>query len=175
MRGRFPINSVHAKSGGDKGNLQTDRLEGVGIGRYPEDIYDGYGTSTGHPWFLCTSSAAEILYRTASHLSFSGSLTANPINLEFYSALVPSSSASAISVNTTYTIEDDVFKVVVERLRHVGDEFLEVIKTHVDAEGRMSEQFDKETGFLRGARDLTWSYGAFLQAVKARKGLREKS
>jgi glucoamylase len=33
----------------------------------------------------------------------------------------------------------------------------------------MSEQFDRVDGFERGARDLTWSYGAFLQAVEARK------
>jgi glucoamylase len=33
----------------------------------------------------------------------------------------------------------------------------------------MSEQFHRVSGFMEGARDLTWSYGAFLQAVRARK------
>jgi glucoamylase len=54
-------------------------------------------------------------------------------------------------------------------LHTTGDQFLEVIKTHVDAEGSMSEQFDRVTGYMRGAEDLTWSYGAFLQAARARK------
>jgi glucoamylase len=35
----------------------------------------------------------------------------------------------------------------------------------------MSEQFDRVTGYMRGAEDLTWSYGAFLQAVRARRVL----
>jgi glucoamylase len=166
---RFPINVQSSRGDGGSGDL----LEGVGIGRYPEDVYDGYGTSIGHPWFLCTSSAAEVLYRTASHLSASESLTTTPLNVDFYAALLPPSSAPRLSVNTTYTPDDEPFKTVVERLRHVGDEFLEVVKSHVDGEGSMSEQFDRETGFLRGARDLTWSYGAFLQAVRARREARE--
>lgn len=29
---------------------EEERLRGVGIGRYPEDIYDGVGFSGGHPW-----------------------------------------------------------------------------------------------------------------------------
>ncbi|KAF9739318.1 hypothetical protein PMIN06_000990 [Paraphaeosphaeria minitans] len=165
MGKRFPIN-VHAKQGNDETRAL---IEGVGIGRYPEDVYDGYTTSIGHPWFLCTSSAAEVLYRTASHLSVSASLTTTPLNIDFYAALLTASASPEISVNTTYTADDEPFQTVVERLRHIGDEFLDVVKTHVDAEGSMSEQFDRETGHLRGASDLTWSYGAFLQAARARK------
>ncbi|KAF1972154.1 glucoamylase I precursor [Bimuria novae-zelandiae CBS 107.79] len=173
MRRRFAINDRHAEGEKEGGLGHEDRLEGVGVGRYPEDVYDGYGTSTGHPWFLCTSSAAEVLYRTASHLSLSGSLHTNPINLEFYNALL--STSASVLVNTTYIAENEAFKAVVERLQHVGDEFLKVVKTHVDAEGSMSEQFDRETGYLRGARDLTWSYSAFLQAARARKEAKERS
>lgn len=29
---------------------EDEKLRGVGIGRYPEDIYDGVGFSGGHPW-----------------------------------------------------------------------------------------------------------------------------
>jgi len=173
MAARFPINSKTSKD--TRPDPEHDeRLEGVGIGRYPEDVYDGYATSTGHPWFLCTSSAAEVLYRTASHLSDSGSLTTTPLNIDFYSALVSATSSPRLSVNTTYTTNDEAFKLVVERLQHMGDEFLGVVQKHVDAEGSMSEQFDKDTGFLRGAKDLTWSYGAFLQAVRARRKASER-
>ncbi len=41
MRTRFPINSAASAS--------ADPLAGVGTGRYPEDIYDGVGTSIGNP------------------------------------------------------------------------------------------------------------------------------
>jgi len=66
------------------------------------------------------------------------------------------------------TPRDEAFGEVVERLRGLGEEFLAVVRRHADGEGALSEQFDRVTGFERGARDLTWSYGAFLQAMRAR-------
>lgn len=170
QRERFPINSK--PSGDNKAPGETTAIfEGVGLGRYPEDVYDGYGTSNrgGNPWFLCTASAAEVLYQTASHITRSN-VTITSRGLPFYSALLSSSSLKP-EEGTTYGPEDAIFHSIVQRLKLVGDEFLEVVKTHVDAEGSMSEQFDRVTGYMRGARDLTWSYGAFLQAIRARKDL----
>ena len=167
QRNRFPINS--RPSDQDDEDVDETSLQGTGIGRYPEDVYDGYGNSRrgGNPWFLCTSSAAEVLFQTASHVSVAGTLTITETGLPFYEALLASSS---LDVNTgTFSPSDALFHSVIERLQSVGDEFLQVVKTHVDADGRMSEQFDRVTGYMRGAEDLTWSYGAFLQAVRARK------
>lgn len=168
---RFPINSSPSE---DRDNDAKEYVfEGTGIGRYPEDVYDGYGTSNrgGNPWFLCTSSVAEVLYRTASHISVSGNLTISALALPFYQFLLATSS---LDVGPgTFGPSDTLYHSVIEKLKSTGDGFLEVIKTHVDAEGSMSEQFDRVTGYMRGARDLTWSYGAFLGAVRARKGVRE--
>lgn len=49
-----------------------------------------------------------------------------------------------------------------------GDEFLERVKTHVYADGSMSEQMDRSTGFMSSMADLTWNYAAFLSAVRLR-------
>jgi glucoamylase len=38
---------------------------GTAIGRYPEDIYNGSGTSEGNPWFLATHAYAEYYCRLA--------------------------------------------------------------------------------------------------------------
>jgi glucoamylase len=167
QRDRFPINSSPTSDDDDDRNELA--FEGTGIGRYPEDVYDGYGTSNrgGNPWFLCTSSAAEILYRTASHITKNSNLTITSTGLPFYQSLLATSSLD-VEIGA-YGPSDALFHSVVEKLKIAGDEFLEVVKTHVDAEGSMSEQFDRVTGFMRGARDLTWSYGAFLGAVRARK------
>jgi glucoamylase len=170
QRDRFPINSSPTEDHDD--DVQEDAFEGTGLGRYPEDVYDGYGTSNrgGNPWFLCTSSAAEVLYRTASHVSVAGNLTITVNGLPFYESLLATSS---LDVDTgTYGPSDALFHSILERLQMTGDQFLEVVKTHVDAEGSMSEQFDRVTGYMRGAEDLTWSYGAFLQAARARKVLK---
>jgi glucoamylase len=168
---RFPINSrpLQTSSNDDDEDSDSQPFEGTGIGRYPEDIYDGTGTSPhgGNPWFLCTSSASEILYRTASHLSTTSSLTITPVSLPFYTSLFASSSLDVAP--GVYGPADAVLHSAIERLVAVGDQFLGVVKAHVDAEGAMSEQFDRKTGFMRGARDLTWSYGAFLKAVRARR------
>lgn len=168
QRRRFPINSNPDPT------KDRDILEGVGLGRYPSDVYDGYGTSErgGNPWFLCTSSAAEVLYRAATHFASTSSLTITPRGYPFYAALLASSSL-APEEGATYSPSDAIFHSTVDRLKRVGDEFLDVVKTHVDAEGSMSEQFDRVTGYMRGARDLTWSYGAFLQATRARRELAE--
>ncbi|KAH7130446.1 glucoamylase I precursor [Dendryphion nanum] len=169
QRTRFPINIEHSSS-----ENEDDVLEGVGLGRYPEDVYNGYDSDhTGHPWFLCTSSAAEILYRTASHISTTSNLTISSLGFPFYKSLL-SSSSLVPEIGSTYGPNDAVFHSVVDRLRDLGDGFLEVVKRHASAEGNMSEQFDRRTGFQRGARDLTWSYGAFLQAVRARERDGEK-
>jgi glucoamylase len=164
QRQRFPINSAPTPEDDEPA------LEGVGIGRYPEDVYDGYGTDKngGHPWFLCTSSAAEVLYRTAEHISTTSKLTITPLGLPFYAALL-STSSLVPETGRTYGPSDALFLSVIERLRNTGDQFLDVVKTHSGAGGSMSEQFDRVTGFERGARDLTWSYGAFIHAARARK------
>jgi glucoamylase len=166
QRKRFPINSSPASEDDDE---DEPVLEGTGLGRYPEDIYDGYATAHtkgGNPWFLCTSSAAEILFRTASHLAATSSLTISPVSLPFYAALLSSSSLDV--AEGTYGPADALFYSVVENLVQLGDDFLKVVKKHAGSEGHMSEQFDRTTGFMRGARDLTWSYGAFIQAARAR-------
>lgn len=168
---RFPINSSPAENKDD--DEDEFAFEGTGIGRYPEDVYDGYGNSYrgGNPWFLCTSSAAEILYRSATHFSTASNLTITPIALPFYKSLLATSSLD-VEVGT-YGSTDALYNSIIERLKTTGDGFLEVVKTHVDADGSMSEQFDRVTGYMRGARDLTWSYGAFLGAVRARKMARD--
>jgi glucoamylase len=168
QRDRFPINSSPSDQNEDE-DVDESSFQGTGIGRYPEDVYDGYGNSNrgGNPWFLCTSSAAEIMYRTASHASTTGNLTITEVGLPFYESLLGSSS---LDVNIgTFGPSDALFHSVIERLQGTGDEFLQVVKAHVDAQGSMSEQFDRVTGYMRGAEDLTWSYGAFLQAARARK------
>ncbi|KAF2816443.1 glucan-alpha-1,4-glucosidase-like protein [Mytilinidion resinicola] len=165
QRNRFPINSAPPAS--PEG---TSPLEGVGLGRYPEDVYDGYGTTPfgGNPWFLCTSSASEILYRVAAHLQETDELEITELGMPFWEALLADAPSFADLKPGSYGSKDGLFVDVLERLRSVGDGFLEVVKKHTDAEGSLSEQFDRVTGFERGARDLTWSYGAFLQAVRAR-------
>lgn len=50
-------------------NLQTkipDHTLSPGIGRYPEDVYNGSGFSEGNPWFITTNAFAEYYCRLAN-------------------------------------------------------------------------------------------------------------
>ncbi|PVI03204.1 glycoside hydrolase family 15 protein [Periconia macrospinosa] len=154
----------------------TSLLRGTALGRYPEDTYDGVSTSsTGNPWFLCTTTAATVLHLTATHLSTTANLTITPRGLPFYRALMRTSSLP-VEPGVMYGPGDVVLHSIVERLRNVADEFLDVVRAHVDADGAMSEQFDRVTGVEVGARDLSWSYASFLGAARVRRmGLDKKT
>lgn len=50
-----------------------------------------------------------------------------------------------------------------------ADQFMARVRLHANADGSLSEQINRHTGFMVSARDLTWSYSAFLTALWARK------
>ncbi|HTC43795.1 MAG TPA: glycoside hydrolase family 15 protein [Steroidobacteraceae bacterium] len=50
-----------------------------------------------------------------------------------------------------------------------GDAFLETVRAFTPASGDLAEQFDQKTGVQSSARDLTWSYAAFISATAARR------
>jgi glucoamylase len=57
----------------------------------------------------------------------------------------------------------------VEALRAAGDAMLTAVVYHSD-HLELSEQFDGVSGYEKSVKDLTWSYAAFLSAVRARTG-----
>lgn len=96
---------------------------GVGIGRYPEDRYDGYETSgVGNPWFLSTLALGE-----------------------YY----------CLARQETRSLR---FDEMVEK--QFGRALF-----HSDRRGGLSEQFNHLTGYMQGARELTWSHNAFMTAM----------
>ncbi|KAJ3185807.1 hypothetical protein HDU85_001176 [Gaertneriomyces sp. JEL0708] len=124
-------------------NRQTDS-DGTApaIGRYPEDTYDGYETtSLGNPWPLLTCAFAEVHYRTAAY------------HMSLHS--VP----SLIDVQAA---QDELDK---------GDAYLRRLRKHLpkDTELGISEQWNRETGFMQGANNLTWSFVALASAGQARE------
>ncbi|KAI9472501.1 hypothetical protein LPJ55_003539 [Coemansia sp. RSA 990] len=126
---------------------------GVAMGRYPEDVYNGDGTSRGNPWSLITSSVAEYHYRLALEL-----LTA---------AKAEHTAEFAQMVHWQHAWG------LAEYLLAVGDRFMARVWLHTDGDHKMYEQWDRSTGFGRGAVHLTWSYTAHLAASRARHLLLE--
>ncbi len=52
---------------------------------------------------------------------------------------------------------------------HRGDAYLRTVRAYIPSDGAMSEQFDQHTGVQSSARELAWSYAAFISCVHARR------
>jgi len=71
---------------------------------------------------------------------------------------------SQIGVTAATAVAD-----VITKLQDAGDAMLAAVIYHSD-HLELSEQFDAVTGYEKSIRNLTWSYAAFLSAVRARTG-----
>ncbi|KAK5780266.1 glucan 1,4-alpha-glucosidase PWA37_000778 [Arxiozyma heterogenica] len=142
----------------------------VALGRYPEDIYDGIDVSEGNPWFLATCQGANILYRLIKSLidkkhNLNIVLEENTFWNLFFQL---NSSIPNNNNNITLIYKSDAFNNTLKQIFNFADGFIQIVQTHVNSCGEMSEQFNKYTGYLTGAANLTWSYVEFVNAVKAR-------
>jgi glucoamylase len=152
---------------------------GPAMGRYPEDLYNGYdSTGPGNPWFLTTHALAEIYYRSAREYALDRRIPITAENLDFFRAL-RSSPVSAPGITPafapfrtlgvgTLTAGQPGFAMLLQALHDEGDSFLARSRAHGSLDGHFSEQMGRDSGFMQGASDLTWSYASFLSAAWAR-------
>lgn len=168
MKYRYPIN--HDK-------IRFRQNIGVGIGRYPEDVYDGYATSEGNPWFISTASASEVIYKLVYKLLKNNEdFVINSLNKDFFKVFLDELQDNDSSDNDEEAFEDITipfgspgFNKLVWRMFDYADSYLEIIRDHVDKRnGNISEQFNKYHGFMQGAKDLTWSYSSYYNSVRWR-------
>jgi len=140
----YPINGADASLG-----------LGPLLGRYPGDVYDGDTDALAgdHPWALTTANFAELYYRLAAKITSSATVPADSLSATFLSQAGVTSSAAPPDAAAA--------------LRSAGDAMLRAVVYHSD-HLELSEQFDAVTGFEKSVSNLSWSYAAFLSAVRAR-------
>ena len=135
----------------------ADAAIGLGplLGRYPGDVYDGDTDALvgDHPWALSTANFAELYYRLATKITSSRTVPADSRSATFLSQVGVTSSTAPLDAAAA--------------LRSAGDAMLQAIVSHSD-HFELSEQFDAVTGFEKSVSNLSWSYAAFLSAVRAR-------
>jgi len=143
-------------------------VPGVAIGRYPEDRYNGYTTTAqGNPWFLATNAFAEYCYRVAGALDARGEIRLTEPNLPFFAPLLPEAKAAGLHVGGRLGRGDAPFAAILAALRRAGDDFIRRTLTHA-GDDSLTEQFDRDTGFMTAAPDLTWSYASLITALLRR-------
>jgi glucoamylase len=134
-----------------------DAAQGLGplLGRYPGDVYDGDTDELAgdHPWALTTANFAELYYRLAAKIVSSRTVPADPLSASFLSQAGVTATTAPLDAAAS--------------LRSAGDAMLQAIVYHSD-HFELSEQFDAVTGFEKSVANLSWSYAAFLSAVRAR-------
>jgi glucoamylase len=139
-------------------NIADNDQRGIGplMGRYPGDTYDGDVADPvlgGHPWALCTANFAELYYRLSSEIAAAQTQPFDDLSAPFFAQVgihADSSPADAVAA-----------------LDLAGDAMLRAIVYHSD-NLELSEQFDGTSGYEKSVRNLTWSYAAFISAVRAR-------
>lgn len=136
----------------------ADQQLGLGpmLGRYPADTYDGDVADPvlgGHPWALCTGNFAELYYRLATEITTTRTVPYDEESAGFFGQV-------GIGAGTTPG-------QAVAALDGAGDAMLQAVIYHSD-NLELSEQFDGTSGYEKSVRDLTWSYAAFLSAVRAK-------
>ncbi|WP_051558923.1 glycoside hydrolase family 15 protein [Allorhizobium undicola] len=136
----------------------ADKEKGYGplFGRYPGDHYDGDVAAPvegGHPWALCTANYAEFQYRLATAIEAAGKLPYDDLSAPFFAALGLGASSDVVTAAAA--------------LRASSDAMLRAVIYHSD-HYELSEQFDGASGYEKSVSNLTWSYAAFLSAVRAR-------
>lgn len=160
----YPINDEFKKS-----QLSI----GCCMGRYPEDIYNGNGTSEGHPWFLAVSNSCLLVYNTImDHLLAKRDLvillTSSVEAENFWNSIFELSNLKIPfkeDINITIPYGSDLWEMTLKALSRFADLYILQIRMHLNQKyGSMSEQFDRYTGIMRGATDLSWSYSSFWTA-----------
>lgn len=138
---------------------KVDREEfGIGpmFGRYPGDVYDGdtaHPVLGGHPWALSTCNVAELHYRLAAEIRSSGQVPVDDLSAPFFAQSgVDASTAPADAAAALVATGDGMVRAVVYHSDNL----------------ELSEQFDGTTGYERSVHNLTWSYAAYLSAMRAR-------
>jgi glucoamylase len=145
-------------------NQQLDKILGTSIGRYPEDIYDGYDTSVGNPWFIATAAFAELYYLAIKEWKQVGVLI-NDINRPFFQRIMMNHFREGYYAPGSFELN-----MLIDSAQQAANKFLATIQYHQHRNGSMSEQFDRYIGYMAGARDLTWSHAAVISAIKAKTG-----
>ncbi|PNY28487.1 Glucoamylase [Tolypocladium capitatum] len=132
----------------------------VAVGRYIEDVY-----FNGNPWYLSTLAAAEQLYDALYVWNQAGSVSVTDTSLAFFEDLVPGVATGS------YSSGSSTFSDIVAAASAYADGFLNIVATYAAPNGSLAEQFSRDDGHPLSARDLTWSYAAFLTAAARRAGI----
>jgi glucoamylase len=132
-------------------NRQRPPHRGPAMGRYAKDAYYG-----GNPWYLATLAAAEFYFRLAVALRSGAEMATTSENARFRERIGAANRAQE---------RPSFAAAAFDR----GDSFMHTVRAFTPTSGDLSEQFDRTTGAQTSAKQLAWSYAAFITAAASRR------
>jgi glucoamylase len=129
------------------------------MGRYAGDSY-----FSGGAYYFSTLGAAQFCFCYAQAIGRGAIIPISAENRTLLADMLgePSGALGATSVEPPF--RERLFKAFFDR----GDMFMAMVRAHTPASGELSEQFDKTNGAQTSARNLAWSYAAFVTAFASR-------
>jgi glucoamylase len=131
-------------------NRTRPQRHGIAMGRYPGDHY-----YSGGAYYFSTLAAAEFYFRLAAALASGAPLADSAPNARFRERLGGNSGTS----NQGWD------RQAFER----GDSIMRTVRAYTPPNGELSEQFDGTSGAQTSAKQLSWSYAAFITAAASRQ------
>lgn len=116
---------------------------------------------------MATAAIAEYLYKVSLAWKTKGYIPVTNRSLNFFKNFLGVSQAYTGAI---YYKTDEAFNQIHAKLLSIGDSYIRRVMFH-SHDGRLPEEFTRDQGFERGAKDLTWSYAAIITAADAREAL----
>jgi len=130
------------------------------MGRYAGDKY-----YSGGAYYFATLGAAEFYFRYAESIGQGETIPVADENRGLLAHMLDLSSEALEAASLESRHRERLFESCIGR----GDQFMAVVRAHTPASGELSEQFDQTSGAQTSAKNLTWSYAAFITAFASRK------
>lgn len=129
------------------------------VGRYPGDVYFGGGA-----YYFATLGVAEFYYRLAVAVQNGRIVPLNACNRPFFSRFLAQAMLSGSELPLNGTGREKIVAALVDR----GDTVMALIRNLTPPSGELSEQLDRHSGRQTSAKNLGWSYAAFITAGAVR-------
>lgn len=129
------------------------------VGRYPGDVYFGGGA-----YYFATLGVAEFYYRLAAAVRAGRIVLLSACNRPFFSRFLDQAIVAGGELPSNAASRESIAAALANR----GDAVMALVRSFTAPSGELSEQFDRHSGRQTSAKNLGWSYAAFITAAAAR-------
>lgn len=147
--------------------INRSRQGGLGpaMGRYKGDRYYGGGA-----YYVASLGVAEFYYGLAGAVGAGARLRVTRHNRELLRDPLGAEGRASTACGPLDGLEGaPAAAAMATALIRRGDMMMATIRKYTPPTGELSEQFDRGTGEQTSAKDLAWSYAAFITALDARR------